>query len=321
MDVLTTAPLPLAEWLSVVERDYLSEFVPAGGASVKLAILDDCAIAAAAARLIELGQAHIMLTVHVAAGRTRIHLMQELFFAIARAVPWESLSQHYLETLFGAHAYLWPRPGTTMTMAELAATFAVAPNLLTRHVDQWLTADLWDDHRLAQDFRAAMLWLCLSRLEPDGCDIASAVLQWLCGEKVAPGVLRGADISARITRTNARAMLASLCHFLRKAGVAGLLVVLDVQQLSSTTTIEGGVRYSPAAVMDSYEVLREIIDDAEHLPGLFMAVLANAALATGDPRRALSQYAALQMRVWPDVRPGDRQNPVAPLVWLAPKPE
>ena len=48
-----------------------------------------------------------------------------------------------------------------------------------------------------------------------------------------------------------------------------------------------------------------------------MAVLADAALATGDPRRALAQYAALQMRVWPDVRPGDRQNPMAPLVWLA----
>ena len=48
------------------------------------------------------------------------------------------------------------------------------------------------------------------------------------------------------------------------------------------------------------------------------AKAADAALATGDPRRALSQYAALQMRVWPDVRPGDRQNPVAPLVWLGP---
>jgi hypothetical protein len=68
--------------------------------------------------------------------------------------------------------------------------------------------------------------------------------------------------------------------------------------------------------MDAYEVLRELIDDAEHLPGLLMVVLADAELAAGDPRRALAQYAALQMRVWPDVRPGDRQNPVAPLVWL-----
>ena len=48
MDVLTTPPLPLAEWLSVVEREYLSEFVPAGGAAVKFAILDDGAIDTAA---------------------------------------------------------------------------------------------------------------------------------------------------------------------------------------------------------------------------------------------------------------------------------
>ena len=41
MDVLNTKPLPLAEWLSLLDREYLSEFVPAGGASVKFAILDD----------------------------------------------------------------------------------------------------------------------------------------------------------------------------------------------------------------------------------------------------------------------------------------
>jgi P-loop Domain of unknown function (DUF2791) len=318
MDVLTTRPLPLAEWLSVVERDYLSGFVPAGGASVKVAILDDAAFGSAADRLIGLGQAHGMLTVPVDAGRTRIHLMHELFFAIARALPWDGLVQRYLERLFAAHAYPWPRPGTAMTMPDLSAAFAVAPSLLLRQRDQWLTADLWDDRRLAQDVRAALLRLCLSRLEPDGGEMAGPVLQWLRGEKVPAALLRTADISVRITRTNARAMLASLCHFVCKAGAAGLLMVLDVRQLSRPTVAEGVLRYSPAAVMDSYEVLREIIDDAEQLPGLFVAVLADAALATGDPRRALSQYAALQMRVWPDVRPGDRQNPVAPLVWLRP---
>jgi hypothetical protein len=317
MDVLTTPPLPLADWLSVVEREYLSEFVPAGGAAVKLAILDSGAINTAAASLVRLGQAQNMLTVHVDAGRTRIHLMHELFFAIARALPWDGLLQRYLEELFNVRAYPWPRPGVMMALADLAAAFAVAPNLLSRHLDQWLTADLWDDRRLAQDFRAAMLWLCLSRIDPEGEDNAEPVMRWLHGEKVAPALLRAADISVRVSRTNARAMLVSLCHFLRKAGAAGLLVVLDVQQLSRTTPSEDTLRYSPAAVMDSYEVLREIIDDAEHLPGMFVAVLADEALATGDPRRALGQYAALQMRVWPDVRPGDRQNPVAPLVWLA----
>jgi hypothetical protein len=134
MDVLMTPPLPLAEWLSVVEREYLSEFVPAGGAAVKFAILDNGAVDPAAACLVRLGQAQNMLTVQVDAGRTRIHLAHELFFTIARALPWGSLLQRYLEELFSAHAYPWPQPGVAMALADLAATFAVAPNLLSRHL-------------------------------------------------------------------------------------------------------------------------------------------------------------------------------------------
>ncbi len=317
MDVLTNTPLPLASWLSVIEDEYLKVFVPAGGASMKIAILDDAAIGLARDRLIGVGEARGMLTVHIDAGHTRIHLMQELFFAVTRALPWDRLVQGYLEQLFAANAYEWPQRGKAMTTVELAAAFGMAPSLLARQRDQWLTADLWEDRRLAQDFRAALLRLCLSRLDPDGSEMAKPVLQWLHGEKVSAMLLRTADISVRISRSNARAMLASLCHFLRKAGVAGLLIVMDVRQLSQMAIVDGLVRYSTAAVMDAYEVLREIIDDAEHLPGLFATVLTDAALATGDPRRTLNQYPALQMRVWPDVRPGERQNPLAPLVWLA----
>ncbi len=318
MDVLTSPPLPLAEWLSVMEHEYLSSFVPAGGAAVKLAIVDDAMAAATAGELGRIAEAHGLLTVRTDAAETRVHLMQELFFAIARALPWETLLQRYLEELFGENAYNWPRPDEAMTLADLSAAFGVAPTLLTRHVDRWLTVDLWDDPRLAQDFRAAMLSLCLRRLNPDDASDANPVMQWLFGEKVPAALLRTADISVRISRTNARAMLTSLCHFLRKAGVAGLLLVLNIRPLSRAGGADGALRYSAAATMDCYEILREIIDDAEQLPGLFVAVLGDAELVTGDPRRTLSQYAALQMRVWPDVRPGDRQNPVAPMVWLAP---
>jgi hypothetical protein len=317
MDVLATPPLPLAEWLSIVERDYLAEFVPAGGAAVKFAILDDATIGTATEQLVRLGQAHGMLSIVVEAGNTRIHLMHELFFALARRLAWDSLVQRYLETLFRAHDYAWPRPGVAMTMSDLAAAFAVAPHVLAHRVDQWLTSDLWEDRRMVQDFRAALLFLCLSRLDPQSWETTGPVMQWLRGEKVAATSLRVAGISVRLSRTNARAMLASLCHFLRKAGIAGLLVVLDARRLSCSSAAEGLLRYSPAAVMDAFEVLREIIDDTERLPGLFVAVLSDATLTTGDPRRALDRYAALQMRVWPDVRPGDRQNPMAPLVWLA----
>jgi hypothetical protein len=66
--------------------------------------------------------------------------------------------------------------------------------------------------------------------------------------------------------------------------------------------------------MDCYEVLRQVIDEAEHFAGLFLVVLADEAFLSDDPRRSLGQYTALQMRIWDDVRPKDAENPLAPLV-------
>jgi hypothetical protein len=239
-----------------------------------------------------------------------------MFFALVRTLPWDRLLQHYLEDLFNRHDHPWPRPGFAMGTMELAESFGIAPGIMARNRDQWLSRDIWDDPRLARDFRAAMIGLCLSRLDPgDGGAMAAApVHQWLRGEKPAMTALREFDISARIARANARAMLMSLCHFLRKAGADGLLLTLDLRPaLEKQGT---GLRYTPAAVMDLYEVLRELIDDLEHLPGLFILGLASQALIAGDRRRTLDSYKALEMRIWPDVRPGDRQNPLAPLVMV-----
>jgi hypothetical protein len=314
MDVLTTKPLPLAEWLPVIAREYFDHFVPQGGAAVKFAILPDAGFEKVAGALAVMAERRDLHSVRIDAARTRLHMMHELFFAVARALPWEDLAQQRIERLFAANDYAWPRPGEAMTMAELAVSFGVAQGLLARQRDQWLTASIWEDRSLAQDFRAAILRLCMARLRADDGTAATA-LSWLQGEKLSVGLMRGAELSGRIGRMNARAMLTSLCHFVRSAGAAGLLLVLDVRALSHPVA-DASVKYTPAAVMDTYEVLRELIDETEHMPGLFAVVLADEALATGDARRALAQYPALQMRVWPDVRPGDRQNPVAPLVWL-----
>ena len=111
-------------------------------------------------------------------------------------------------------------------------------------------------------------------------------------------------------------MLTSLCHFLRGCGAPGLLVLLDITRLTQVGRAEGA-NYTPASVMDCYEVLRQIIDDAEHLPGLFLAVLADGELL-GDSNRAMRKYDALQMRVFDDVPLRGRDNPMAPLVRIAP---
>jgi len=49
-------------------------------------------------------------------------------------------------------------------------------------------------------------------------------------------------------------------------------------------------------------------------------VLADQSLIGDDPKRSLNAYFALKMRIWSDVRPEGRDNPLAPLVVLAEQP-
>jgi hypothetical protein len=69
-------------------------------------------------------------------------------------------------------------------------------------------------------------------------------------------------------------------------------------------------------VIDAFEVLRQLIDDAETFQGLMVIVLADEALTGLDPKRSLNAYDALKMRVWDDVRAAGRDNPLASLVRL-----
>ncbi len=317
MQNLAPDPLGLDAWLGIIEAEYFSGFVPAGGGTLKIAVVDDALIAPTAVRLARLACDHGLHTVAIDAARTRLHMPQDLFFALTRALPWPVMTQAFLERLFDENGYRWPRPGQSLSRAALAEALGIAPPLLGSEINTWLTRAIWHDRAYALDFRSAILALATAALDPDA-DAAAPVHRWLQGEKAPiPAPLRAAGIGGRITRANARAMLISLCHWVRACGAPGLLVTLDARRLyQAGAPPEGELRYSPAAVMDTYEVLRELIDDAEHLPGLFVAVLATDAMIGGEPRRALDHYDALKMRVWPDVRPGQGQNPVAPLVWL-----
>ncbi|MDE2580318.1 MAG: DUF2791 family P-loop domain-containing protein [Rhodospirillales bacterium] len=317
MEDLSPEPIALGAWLEIVTSEYLAEFVPAGGAALRIAVMEETLIAPAIARLGGLARRHQLLPVAIDAADTRLHMPQDLFFALARAMDWTALAQSFLEKLFAANAYAWPHPSRKLSRAALAEALAIAPPLLDHQINAWLTRAIWQNRAYALDFRVGMLKLCDAALDPDP-DAAAPVHQWLHGEKPSAVQLRAAGIGGRITRANARAMLISLCHWVRACGAAGLLVTLDARRLHlPRPALEDGLRYSPAAVMDTFEVLRELIDDAEHLPGLFAVVLDTEALIAGEPRRTLDSYDALRMRVWPDVRPGMGQNPVAPLVWLA----
>jgi hypothetical protein len=315
-----------AEWLSLIEREYLRGFVTAGGAAVKFAIGDDAALGSARRGLAALASQHGLTHVHVDAAATRLHMIQDVFFAVARSLDWGTMAQDFVEALFDRQGYEWPRRGEAVPVHEVAEKNGVAVTLLRRSLQQWLTSDVMQDPEMSQDFGVAMTQLCERRFEPEDTQpgITTPVLEWLRGELPRIAALKNTFIAARITRHNGRAMLRSLCRWLRLCGRRGLCVTLDIRQLGKTGAAVGnGLRYSPAAVMDGFEVLRQLIDDAEHFAGLLLVALADGALIGDDAKRSVDAYQALKMRIWDDVRPEGRDNPLAPLVRLigAPRPE
>jgi hypothetical protein len=312
--------VPRDEWLRLIDEEYLRGFISEGGAAVKFAVLaeqDDAPRLAAELR--QLAARHRLAHAAIDSAASKLHMIQDVFFAIARQIDWPATAQRFLEALCTDNGYAWPRPGAAVPIAELADANDVDEKLLRREVNQWLTQRIMRDTNMAQEFRIAITRLCQDRLAPAGAGdrVAPPVLDWLRGELGAIGALRSASIYRKITRHNARSMLRSLGHWLRLCGDRGLLLTLDIRRLAlALPPGADGVRYSPAAVMDAYEVLRQLIDEADHLEGLLVVVLADADFVEGDPRRSVDSYPALKMRVWDDVRPRQRDNPLSPLVRL-----
>jgi hypothetical protein len=308
--------VPLDVWLRLMHDEYLASFIPEGGSAVRFVVAPDPdQTTKVSVRLQDLGRRCRLTVISIDTAATKLQMLQNLFFAIARAIDWDALTQTQLERVVMNNGYTWPNPGQRTTLAILAEANEVAPGLLRTQINQEISRVVWQDAKLAQDFRNAMIALLDTRLTDEREALHSAVLDWLLGAPGRLGLAREAQIGAKIGRHNARAMLKSLCHWIRLCGHHGILLLIDISRLlrERREVTEGNV-YSPAAVMDCYEVLRQMIDDAGMLEGFFLAVLADPPLLGDDRRRSLNQYTALKMRVWDDVRPEHGDNPLAPLV-------
>jgi hypothetical protein len=306
-------------WLDVMGREYLASFVPEGGGAVRFVVGDANMLTRVSDGLRSQASAAGLQAVTLDVAVTRLHMLQTVVFALVDALPWDRLLQIRLEALVASAGYRWPEPGQPVLLPALAEANGVAAHLLRRDLVQALSREVWNEPRLTLDFRYAMIALLDARLSGEEAVLADSVMSWLRGTLRALGQVKQAQIGRRIGRQNARTVLMSLCHWVRLCGAPGVVLLIDIRQLHrERRAITEGFAYTPAAVMDCYEVLRQLIDDLEHFPGLFVAALADDAFLSEDPKRSLSQYTALQMRIWDDVRPQGGDNPLAPLVRIAP---
>ena len=314
--VLGGGSLTVPEWSDFLREHYLAAYLPAGGAAVKMAVAGSGETAARLQRAVgAAADATGCLFVTVDAREVRVDQVQQLLFAVTRAVDWDALVAAVLRSAYDAAGM----PAVAgLSVAEVAASYGLDPGELYRSVRRELEERLLRDPDLARDLGRAVLRLAQAELgrgdvqQPE----RDAVLGWLRGEKVPAALIRPAS---RIDRHNARHLLVSLARLLLSTGSGGLVLLLDLERLETArrppVEQRDGLYYSKAAVLDAFEVLRQLIDATDDLRGVLVLAVVPPGLVT-DETRGLPSYAALQLRVADEVRDRRRANPFAALVRL-----
>ncbi len=319
-------------WIEVIDQEYLSRLVLSGGSAVKFAaLLENVRASDVGRRLRDKAESRGYQFAFVSSETTRIHMIEQLFFAVSRQIDWHSMACDLIRKLIIANGYVWSNDlvttshfaGQTISLDKLAEINNRVPVEFRRDIHIWIEQALYQRKDMALDFRIAMIRLCASRLDADHNSFTSAVsesiLAWLTGELRRISELKAALIYRKITRNNARNMLNSLSVFIKMTGASGLVLHLDISQYlrSRRSDIPVGTLYfTKAAVMDMYEVIRQLIDGTDRQQRCLTLITAPLTLIQDD-KRGLNIYQALRDRVMDDVHDRNRANPLAALARLA----
>jgi len=299
---------------------YLTGFVADGGAAVKFAVAADGEALAGFGQALAVESERLGFTfVRVDSAQAKISMIQHVFFSVSGQIDWHGLARRVNGTLASE---LYEDDGGAMTVARIAENNEVDQNIVRREMHKRLSRHVIKNYTLAKDFRVAMTQLCLAQLDDDalGQQSCTSILDWLRGDLRLISAVKPMQIYQRIGRHNARAMLVSTARWIRQTGGAGLVVNLDLHALAATRrrdVPEDEIYYTPAALWDAYEVLRQFIDATDEMEGLLVVVSAPDTLLDDFSNRSLQKYRALRNRIWDDVRDRRHVNPYAPMVRVA----
>jgi bacteriophage exclusion system BrxC/D-like protein len=308
------------DYAGFLGKEYIGSYLPAGGGSVKLVVAGDSEVANRFERSMRAEtEGRRGLMVDVSAETTRAHLVDQVFFAVARQVDWDAIASTLLQAAYDDIAV--PASPGRLRVAEVAEDHDLEVRELYRSVRRRLEQTVLTDTGLPRELRRALLRLAQSHLGSGDVtpQETRVVVDWLQGERVGLRELRALMIPARIGRHNARTMLTSVGRLLLGAGCPGLVLYLDLARLAIArrppVPERVGLYYSTAAVLDAYELLRQLIDATDDLVATLVVAVVPPELMRDD-KRGLPAYSALQLRVADEVRDRRRANPYASLARL-----
>ena len=311
--------MAIQEWLAVLRREYLQDFIKNGGGAVKFVVpwgTDQHQELWQSLRMASQDEGYAFVAVNAA--QTKVQMVDKLFNEVARQIDWDELAHTFLCSTLRDSSYLVPAEREDFSLSQIASLNGLDLGEMRAIINNRLRERLSQDYAMSQEFRQAMLRLCQNQLDPQdvGVGVAEAVREWLRGELQLISALKSASIFQKIGRHNARSMLACLSHWLNLTGHSGLVLTIDISSFLNDkrpSEPDSSLYYSTAAVVDGYEVLRQFIDSTDELQNCLSVVFAPPEFLNNE-QRGVRKYDALYLRIWDEVRDRHRINPLSCLI-------
>ncbi len=311
--------IPIQEWLHFIDSEYLSTFIKDGGASVKFAVTPEQRKPELYRALKAQCQELDYIFVELDAITSRVHMPQDLFFALARQIDWRLLARRMVLRLAEERGFHVDEIDLTDNSENIFRALGLANKLDARFILQdirrAIETRVYKNQHMARDFKVAMTHLCTNMGSGES---TQPLLDWLTGENTRIGNVRTFYIRTSINRTTARHFIESAMYWVRHVGFAGTVVLLDNTRVTVGRNPRDGKRYyTRAMTIDHYELLREFIDDVDRLTATMIAIVTNIDFVDDLSIRSWKIYPALQTRIMDDVRDRNLINPVAALMRLS----
>ena len=238
-------------------------------------------------------------TVSLDARQVNLFDFKDIFLSVMEHVDTTSLAMKTASAVAGKLGYDWKAEDGSRFQDYLADSRR-GDSLVTAEIKTELRRNLLGnshiDHNMATVF-SLLAGMHLGCFELSGDEIALAQ-RWLSGDtSMKVTQLRSIGLAPyKIDKYNARNMLRSLSELLHLAGYSGMLITFDNVETIVTGKREMGVNYTKKRRDDTYESIRDIVDDIDNFR-FTMFIFAFDRILLDDEKNGLKTYQALWLRI------------------------
>ncbi len=316
LELVQAMTLGQAAWLDRFIPYYLDEFIPAGGSKVKLLVGSEGSGKTHLLRYIQAQALQKDYTVVFLSARTagaKLNDVPNLYRLISESLAKNQLIQGLARKVaeelgYGPQIYNGQSKLLPYVMQEgygapdAAREIRIAAARLLKNAD------------LSPSFFTCAFTLLKDHLISEDHPGRALALKWLDAEKLTTQERRESGLFEILRKPTARRWLDSLLKLIVLSGQQGLVMLIDdLDVLYERSAETGRFIYTPANIKDTYELFRQLIDDADLLHN-FLLLLSGRRTLLEDDRRGFKSYEALWMRLQTGLVPSGQFNPLCDIV-------